>query len=395
MSKIRGFLRRRRVVPMWIGMVAISAFDPILASSQGTVERYRRAWAREAHGEEVLFRPADVVVTRDCQVWVSDAGNARVYRWGCDGRPLPAIGRKGEGPGEFQVPSALQRFRGDTVAVWDHPLGRLSYFGADGRPLGSRRLQLSGAQHGFVRSIGPAYPELLVATDVYPGMTPRPDDGFTVLRGLDPEGRVSRTLARVRGPQSVLDRAAGGSVRIDAPFTPASTVLFSPNGLALIGSAGPGRLARYRYGARLVPQGQLDLGIPARRVTRAERNAWLDSMRAVLAADLERTGLDAAAKRSFAARHRRLLEGVTFPATHPRYLLAALDPADRLWVLVNEPGRRAGSRWRVYDARTGALQRQVEVPTTGRVRAAAPGPDGLYLVEVDGDGVARVIRYSR
>lgn len=48
------------------------------------------------------------------------------------GDVVPTIGRQGEGPGEFEMPSAIW-FQGDTLVASDRQLFRVSYFDTDGR----------------------------------------------------------------------------------------------------------------------------------------------------------------------------------------------------------------------------------------------------------------------
>lgn len=62
-------------------------------------------------------------------------GEASVRRWTADGRPVGAIGRAGEGPGEFQTPWDMGFF-GDSLWVWDFDGYHVSYFDLDGEFLG-------------------------------------------------------------------------------------------------------------------------------------------------------------------------------------------------------------------------------------------------------------------
>lgn len=62
--------------------------------------------------------------------------------WSPDGKPAGTIGRKGDGPGEFQTPLALGFF-GDTLWVMDVRAYRASYFTADGTFLGTSAPKLN------------------------------------------------------------------------------------------------------------------------------------------------------------------------------------------------------------------------------------------------------------
>ena len=63
-------------------------------------------------------------------------GEATIRRWTADGAPAGTLGRKGEGPGEFQYPYQLGFF-GDSLWVWDHLASRVSYFDTVGTFVGS------------------------------------------------------------------------------------------------------------------------------------------------------------------------------------------------------------------------------------------------------------------
>lgn len=68
----------------------------------------------------------------DGTLLVADGGSREVRWYGVDGEPVRAVGRRGEGPGEFDGPLSLLPWPGDTVAVLDHGQRRLTLFGASG-----------------------------------------------------------------------------------------------------------------------------------------------------------------------------------------------------------------------------------------------------------------------
>jgi len=59
-----------------------------------------------------------------------------IRRWTQDGAPAGSVGRKGEGPGEFEQPTRMGFF-GDSLWVWDTDAYRVSYFDLEGKFLGS------------------------------------------------------------------------------------------------------------------------------------------------------------------------------------------------------------------------------------------------------------------
>jgi hypothetical protein len=68
----------------------------------------------------------------DGTLLVADGGSLEVRWYDADGEPVRAVGRRGEGPGEFGGPLSLLPWPGDTVAVLDHGQRRLTLLGAAG-----------------------------------------------------------------------------------------------------------------------------------------------------------------------------------------------------------------------------------------------------------------------
>lgn len=65
-------------------------------------------WDMEDDDNYVLFRPSDIGVDAEGNVYITDSGNHRVQKYTSEGEYLRTIGRKGEGPGEFNMPQRIQ-----------------------------------------------------------------------------------------------------------------------------------------------------------------------------------------------------------------------------------------------------------------------------------------------
>lgn len=66
------------------------------------------------------------------RIWVADGQSAELRLFLPDGRHLRTVGGRGNGPGEFQRLRLLGPFRGDSVAVWDLGLSRLTVLDGEG-----------------------------------------------------------------------------------------------------------------------------------------------------------------------------------------------------------------------------------------------------------------------
>jgi hypothetical protein len=86
-----------------------------------------------AGDEAELFGQVDgVTVLADGTIWVGDSQQHRILRFDAEGAFLGAVGREGEGPGEFLYPSHLRALSDGNVIVWDPGRIRVSEFRSDG-----------------------------------------------------------------------------------------------------------------------------------------------------------------------------------------------------------------------------------------------------------------------
>lgn len=122
-------------------------------------------WRVGEPGDSILFGQLNhVATTPDGQVWVYDAHASELIGFGDDGRMTRRIGRKGSGPGEFQMVLGLRSLRDGTLVVWDAGNSRVTLLEPDGRRPSSFRveqpffaaeaLQVDDADHIYVRVSG-------------------------------------------------------------------------------------------------------------------------------------------------------------------------------------------------------------------------------------------------
>ena len=121
-----------------------------------------------------LQLPGDVAVDKAGNIYILDSGNARIQKFGPDGKYLATIGRKGQGPGEFILPDGLdidkrrqpRRRRFGPVAAPRHHRrreGRAGHHPQGRAPLrrpmpGRRRLRRPGLDLGLPDA-RPGHPE--------------------------------------------------------------------------------------------------------------------------------------------------------------------------------------------------------------------------------------------
>ena len=99
--------------------------------------------------EKTFNRPTDIAFALNGDFYVSDGyGNSRVLRFSPQGKYLMQWGKPGRGPGEFQVPHALQVDSKGLVYVSDRENNRIQIFDANGKFI--KQWNHLGATQGMV-----------------------------------------------------------------------------------------------------------------------------------------------------------------------------------------------------------------------------------------------------
>ena len=111
---------------------------------------------------------------------IADGQQLRLSVWSANGSFLTSFGRSGEGPGEFGGMLGVWLAGGETIAVWDPRLQRITRFRPDGTVVGTHTL-----------SYGPEGPPINRMLDPFLGALP---DGRIVLAWLSPSRRETDQL---------------------------------------------------------------------------------------------------------------------------------------------------------------------------------------------------------
>lgn len=79
-----------------------------------------------------LYRVAGAVKLDDGRIVVANSGTGELRFFDANGDFVRSAGRRGGGPGEFESMWTIGRYRGDSLAVYDWRLGRISVFDTHG-----------------------------------------------------------------------------------------------------------------------------------------------------------------------------------------------------------------------------------------------------------------------
>ncbi len=282
-----------------LGLLLVGGAAPLAAQQKvvlperdrplaGTPVQVFAVGAEEGESWEMLNEVESVAFDRADNLFVLDRGGARVLVFDARGRFVRQIGKKGEGPGELQVPMGMALLADGTVVVADLASRAFSLFRPDGtflRSVTSGQGAMLGRDlrahpSGGVVGLGRPMPRL-EGTGMRTATLPGPEITVHTLAGAG----GARTLYRIPQP-AMLQQTAGGTaerrtmqVRVAGPptFAPPSLWGVLPNGgLAVSHTSGytvrvtdpSGRVVRY-----------VQRPMRTRRPTEADRERARDRLR--------------------------------------------------------------------------------------------------------------------
>ena len=308
------------------------------------------------------------------------ANEVRVF--GADGRHLRTLGRRGRGPGEFQISSGLFRYPGDSLAVFDQIERRLTIFPlADGAP----RVVRSQAQprtRGSFDAFGALETGQLVLYN--PGAGYRPDlhpglqwDTTDVVLLSSADG-AAHTIARLPSRQQFI--LADGNTRHHAPAHGAIQAATEDGFYWATSDRYEIRVFDREGNLRRILRRPLE----PQRVEPAMIEAWI-------AANLEQVR-QREGEAAVPGRRRRFEEG-SFGDRVPLFDRAFVDGDGRLWVgaAVWPESETAPARWSIF-GEGGEWLGDVEAPRQLRVLDCR---DDLVLGVWQEDGEAPHVQVHR
>ncbi len=193
----------------------------------------------------------DVVISAEGDLFVSQWRDWSIQVIDGAGATVRAIGRKGEGPGEFQLLTSIW-FQGDTLVTSDGGLQRVSYFEIDGRFVRSRRWAadippdmpdadrvtfFAGSPPSIILANGLALAQPNVAVSSLGDFrTGTQSVGYRIpLLTLNESGQIVDTLAWDGGEWMMFGMARGGQVfGIPVPFQGATHTAIMPSGAGVV-----------------------------------------------------------------------------------------------------------------------------------------------------------------
>jgi hypothetical protein len=82
-----------------------------------------------------FYKPFDISLDSDGNVYVADSGNNRIQKYSPDGEFLASYGKKGQGPGEFQIMGGVAVDNKGQMYVTDRSTNRLKILSSEGNEI--------------------------------------------------------------------------------------------------------------------------------------------------------------------------------------------------------------------------------------------------------------------
>jgi hypothetical protein len=319
-------------------------------------------------GEEVyqFNHVSGATVLSDGRILIVDAGSAELRYYDASGRHLMSAGRRGEGPGELQLPHGPYRFAGDSVLVRPDRINpSLAVFDQNGRFI--RSIQTMGIRLlGEVLGVLPNG-DILRSSAMDPYAFASESGYLRVEMAIERYGRegvLLDTLAVVPGNEyHRISESAGG--RVAVRFLPPPFAGFQKVVLAVeevyAGTGDTFEIEVYRTDAPWPADSGMESGGEGLAATGTQLGSSLVRLvrlsrpnRPVTSSDIaqfRRHRLDQAQTANVRRRVERDLAALDFPKEMPAYRDLKVDAGGNLWVEVYRAlwEEEAPPRWEIFD----------------------------------------------
>lgn len=177
------------------------------------LEKIREIGGLEVERDEVAFyMPLDMALDAEGNLYVLDTGNHRIQKFSPEADFLETIGRKGQGPGEFNFSGSLDIDEQGNLIVASNYIKRIQVLDSTGQEI--RGITITGDFSFKLRVLG--YDRYLSAVQRRPPL----DRDEENTKGLDPlmqvmgkDGKVIKTFGKPRDYKHEMVNSYGNEVR--------------------------------------------------------------------------------------------------------------------------------------------------------------------------------------
>ncbi len=313
----------------------------------------------------------DIARLSDSTIVVADrSGSIRFFDK--RGQFLRAVGRHGEGPGEYRVINFMRRIRSDSLLVWDFPARRITILAPDGT---LQRSEPGPVTEGFFYGLDAFAEGSLLGSYDGPLTGARPANGIlrttsAVVR-FSPSSGTMDTLALITIGSSYV--SGGEHFRISSMPYPAEAMAIAAGRSAYVGSSERFEIAFRNENGQLVRLIRLDRAPAAIDDSTRERYIADQLLHARTEAGRERL--------------KALYAELPFPKTLPAFGALAVDADSNLWVSAYALTDTLPTRWTIFDPAGRIL---AEARTPARFKVFAIAREDIIGVRSDSVGTEQV-----
>jgi len=318
---------------------------------------------------------------------VADGQSGVVRRYGPQGDFVGQLGAVGEGPGEFRYPASIALISGDSLAVWDQALWRVSVFGEGGFVRGERYDPTAAGLYPM-EGMWPA--ELRLARDgtrLVRLISKDADKGGDVGRA-SPRAGLGIHLVGAPAPQLLSTFPSPEEVEVEAPW--GTTMLVPPlSGVPAMAYYSPDNRACFGHQSTREVLCTYEDG-------RRAGLRWTDDPRLVDPMDSAILGWRSATVAELGGKvgdriAEEVVAQVPIPALHPAFGNLLFDSLGYLWVdLGPVDGSLLGREYLVLDGALGVAGR-LKIPNMKLLRI---GADYLLGIQSNALGVQEVVVFD-
>jgi hypothetical protein len=311
----------------------------------------------------------DIARLSDSTIVVAE-GSPSIRFFDKHGQFLHAVGRRGDGPGEYRVISMMRRIHGDSLLVWDFGNLRITTLTPGGDYQRSEHGLLSVA-YFFARD---AFADGALLGTASNGISSAPPGILHIKEAVvrfDPGSGAVDTLAQIpTSPSYVMGGTHFNMTSI--PYS-AGVLAIVAGQSAYVGSSAKFEIGRYDERGRLL------------------RSVRLDRIPEPLGEDIRNAYITRALSRARADADRERLKAqfgeVPFPEALPAVGALAVDVDSNLWVSSYATSDSLPTQWTIFDPEGRLL---AETVTPAHFRVSEIGSSDIIGVRADSLGIEQV-----
>jgi hypothetical protein len=184
---------------------------------------------------DLINRPYEIHLGKDGSVFILDVGDTCIRQFDAHGKFVHQIGRKGQGPGEYDMPISFDIGAADEIFVFDGPSLRVTRFDKDGKPLNNFRVEkfctqirIDGRGRLYLGEISSS--ETAGLSSEFKEVVQK----LTILR-TDQDGRNPLRIGPFIGMKLMVKAQGQGAISTGSRFSPMTGWGVAPDGRILAG----------------------------------------------------------------------------------------------------------------------------------------------------------------